>query len=76
MKAEGTGKVDAMIQSLPKLIKMAREHAILGQYQKSLDSYKKAGQIIVQRVNSISDVYVQDRWKTAQKDLGNEVAKI
>ena len=43
------------VESLPKLIKDARELSVLGGYHKSLETYKKIFQIIEERMQEVKD---------------------
>ena len=62
-----------LIQDLPKYIKAARDFALLGGYQKSLETYKKIFQILEKRMNEISnDSYLLEKWKDTKEKIKNE----
>ena len=64
-------------EDLPKYIKGARDLALLGGYQKSLETYKKIFQILEIRMNEISnDSYLLEKWKETKEKLKNEVSLI
>ena len=58
---------------LNRYVKVARELAILGNYEKSLGKYKTALNIISERLTEISDNYLKDKWKGTEDTLKNEV---
>ena len=65
------------IDNLPNYIKAARELAILGGYQKSLEIYKKIFYQIQARMDEISnDNYLLDKWKETTEKLKKECALI
>ena len=65
------------VESLPKLIKDARELSVLGGYHKSLETYKKIFQIIEIRMNEITnDNYLLEKWKDTKEKLKHEVSLI
>ena len=65
------------IDNLPNYIKAARELAILGGYQKSLEIYKKIFYLIQSRMDEISnDNYLLDKWKETTEKLKKECALI
>ena len=61
------------IMDLSRYVKVARELAILGNYEKSLSKYKTALNIIQSRLGEISDNYLKDKWKGTEDTLKNEV---
>ena len=61
------------ILDLSRYVKVARELAILGNYEKSLSKYKTALNIIQARLGEISENYLKDKWKGTEDTLKNEV---
>ena len=61
------------IMDLSRYVKVARELAILGNYEKSLSKYKTALNIIQSRLGEISDNYLKEKWKGTEDTLKNEV---
>jgi hypothetical protein len=61
------------ILEAPKLIQMAREHAILGYYQESLAKYQSAMGLIKQRVNEIKDEFLREKWKITELNVKAEI---
>ena len=65
------------ILDLPKYIKAARELALLGGYEKSLEVYKKILRIMDNRLHEIStDNYLVSKWKDTREALKKECAII
>ena len=57
-------KTKKTILDLPKIIKIAREHTLLGCYETSLRKYQIALEIIQEREKEVSDVNVlRYKWK-------------
>lgn len=61
-----------MLEELPDLVKSARENAILGSYEKSLDCYSKVMNIIDRQT---SDSY-GEKWKSVKRDISDEIQHI
>ena len=61
-----------MLEELPVIVKSAREQAILGQYENSLDSYTKVMKIID---GQTSDSY-GEKWKKVKRDISDEIQSI
>ena len=65
------------ILDLSKLVKAAREHCILGLYEKALNKYQIAIPIIQSRITELSDdTLLQEKWKNVEKSLKEEEAEI
>ena len=65
------------VESLPKLIKDARELSVLGGYHKSLETYKKIFQIIEERMQEVKDdVNLSEKWQEAKDKLKYECTLI
>ena len=61
------------IEDLPKIVKTARDLALLGSYRNSLKEFKKAFQILEIRMNEISnDSYLLEKWKETKEKLKQE----
>ena len=65
-----------MLGELPSLVKVAREHAILGLYQESLGKFREAVGIIDAHVNSGEAHGLEDQWRKARRDLCEEVESV
>ena len=69
--------MESNISNLPKLIKEARELAILGGYKKSLTIYKKIFQIMEDRINEIPKEYeLIEKWNSTKNQIKKECALI
>ena len=65
------------VESLPKLIKDARELSVLGGYHKSLETYKKIFQIIEERMQEVKDDFnLSEKWQEAKDKLKYECTLI
>ena len=65
------------VESLPKLIKDARELSVLGGYHKSLETYKKIFQIIGERMQEVKDDFnLSEKWQEAKDKLKYECTLI
>ena len=65
------------VESLPKLIKNARELSVLGGYHKSLETYKKIFQIIEERMQEVKDDFnLSEKWQEAKDKLKYECTLI
>ena len=61
-----------MLEELPDIVKTARENAMLGQYEKSLDSYSKVMKIIDRQT---TDSY-GEKWKKVKRDISDEIQSV
>ena len=69
-------KTKKTILDLPKIIKIAREHTLLGCYETSLRKYQIALEIIQEREKEVSDVNVlRDKWKMTALNIKSEIAQ-
>ena len=69
-------KTKKTILDLPKIIKIAREHTLLGCYETSLRKYQIALEIIQEREKEVSDVRVlRDKWKMTALNIKSEIAQ-
>ena len=65
------------IIDIPKYIKHARETAAIGEYDKSLELYRKILKIINERSSiELTDPYLIQKWKTAENKIKNECALV
>ena len=62
-----------MLVELPSVVKVAREHAILGLYKESLGKFREAIGLIDVHVSSGEARGSEDQWRRARRDLGEEV---
>ena len=66
------------ILDLSKIVKSARENSLLGLYEKALSKYQIAIPIIQARISELSssDTLLQEKWKSIEKSLKEEVQEI
>ena len=66
------------ILDLSKIVKSARENSLLGLYEKALNKYQIAIPIIQARISELSsgDTLLQEKWKSIEKSLKEEVEEI
>ena len=66
------------ILDLSKIVKSARENSLLGLYEKALSKYQIAIPIIQARISELSssDTLLQEKWKSIEKCLKEEVQEI
>ena len=66
------------ILDLSKIVKSARENSLLGLYEKALNKYQIAIPIIQARISELSsgDTPLQEKWKSIEKSLKEEVEEI
>ena len=65
------------IFDLSKIVKSARENTLLGLYDKALSKYQLAISIIKSRISELTnDTLLQEKWKSIEKGLNDEVAEI
>ena len=66
------------ILDLSKIVKLARENSLLGLYEKALNKYQIAIPIIQARISELSsgDTLLQEKWKSIEKSLKEEVEEI
>jgi katanin p60 ATPase-containing subunit A1 len=64
------------ILDLSKLIKIARENAILGVYEKALDKYKIALPIVQSRIKEVNEEILKNKWKNLENNIKNEISTI
>ncbi|CAI2362114.1 unnamed protein product [Moneuplotes crassus] len=60
------------ISDVPKLIRLCREKACLGLYEDSSIRFTAALKIIKQHCKTLTDYYILNRWKTAEKSIQEE----
>ena len=61
------------VLDLSDYVKLARELAILGDYERSLSKYKTALNIVTQRKSQISDLSLKDKWNQVENLIKNEI---
>ena len=65
------------ILDLSKIVKSARENALLGLYEKAVSKYQIAIPIIQARISEITnDTLLQEKWRTIEKNLKEEEEEI
>ena len=64
------------VLDLSDYVKLARELAILGDYEKSLSKYKTALNIVTARKSEVSDLSLKDRWNSVENLIKNEILMI
>ena len=63
------------ILDLPKLIGIAREHTLLGCYEKSLKKYNIVLEIIQARQKEINVGILKDKWRMTELNIKSEIAQ-
>ena len=65
------------IIDIPKYINHARQKAAIGEYDKSLESYREILKIITERTSiELTDPYLIQKWKTAENKIKTEYALV
>ena len=65
------------IIDIPKYITHARQKAAIGEYDKSLESYREILKIITERTSiELTDPYLIQKWKTAENKIKTECALV
>ena len=64
------------ILDLSKMVKIARENAILGLYEKALEKYKIAVPIIENRIKEVNEEIIKNKWKNLENCIKKELATI
>jgi len=64
------------VLDLSDYVKLARELAILGDYEKSLSKYKTALKIVTERKAEVNDVSLKDKWNSVENLIKNEILMI
>ena len=64
------------VLDLSVYVKLARELAILGDYEKSLSKYKTALNIVTSRKDEVNDLSLKDRWNSIENLIKNEILMI
>ena len=63
------------IMDLPKIIKIAREHTLLGRYETSLKKYQIALEIIQARKKEVNVGVLRDKWQMTELNIKSEIAQ-
>ena len=61
------------VLDLSDYVKLARELAILGDYERSLSKYKTALNIVTQRKSEVTDLSLKDKWSQVENLIKNEI---
>ena len=69
-------KKQRTILDLNRYVKVAREWAILGKYEESLNKYKTALKIIENRLNEVNDHFLKEKWKNVNAVIRDEVINV
>ena len=64
------------VLDLSDYVKLARELAILGDYEKSLSKYKTALNIVQARKEEVKDLSLKDKWNGVENLVKNEILMI
>ena len=64
------------ILDLSKMVKIARENAILGLYEKALEKYKIALPIIQNRLKEVNEEIIKNTWKNLENCIKKEFSTI
>ena len=63
------------IMDLPKIIKIAREHTLLGCYETSLKKYQIALEIIQARKKEVNVGVLKDKWQMTELNIKSEIGQ-
>ena len=63
------------IMDLPKIIKIAREHTLLGKYETSLKKYQIALEIIQARKKEVNVGVLRDKWQMTELNIKSEIGQ-
>ena len=63
------------IMDLPKIIKIAREHTLLGRYETSLKKYQIALEIIQARKKEVNVGVLRDKWQMTELNIKSEISQ-
>ena len=63
------------IMDLPKIIKIAREHILLGRYETSLKKYQIALEIIQARKKEVNVGVLRDKWQMTELNIKSEIGQ-
>lgn len=63
------------IMDLPKIIKIAREHTLLGCYETSLKKYQIALEIIQARKKEVNARILRDKWQMTELNIKSEIGQ-
>ena len=61
------------ILDLNKYVKLSRELAILGEYEKALSKYKTVLNIVTQRNSEVTDLSLKDKWSQVENLIQKEI---
>ena len=64
------------VLDLSDYVKLARELAILGDYERSLSKYKTALNIVMARKSEVNDLSLKDKWNSVENLIKNEILMI
>ena len=64
------------VLDLSDYVKLARELAILGDYERSLSKYKTALNIVTARKVEVNDLSLKDKWNSVENLIKNEILMI
>ena len=68
-------KQNYTILDLPKRLKIARNHGVLGNYIESLKDYKVSLSIIQDRLKNISEPFLIEKWKILEAEVKSEMSQ-
>ena len=63
------------ILDLPKIIKIAREHTLLGKYETSLKKYQIALELIESRKKEVNVGVLKDKWQMTELNIKSEIGQ-
>ena len=75
MKINNSQNAVYTIMDLPKIIKMAREHTLLGKYETSLKKYQIALEIIQARKKEVNVGVLKDKWQMTELNIKSEIGQ-
>lgn len=63
------------ITDLPKKLKIARNHGVLGNYKEALSEYKITLEILNTRISEVSDSFLKEKWKIVEAEIKSEISQ-
>ena len=75
MDINNSQNITYTILDLPKLIKIAREHTLLGRYETSLKKYQIALEIIQARKKEVNVGVLRDKWQMTELNIKSEIGQ-
>ena len=75
MNINNSQNAEYTIMDLPKIIKIAREHTLLGKYETSLKKYQIALDIIQARKKEVNVGVLKEKWTMTELNIKSEIGQ-